>query len=83
MKHLKKSVLILLAMIFALGMIMAGCGSSDAGDASAASDAGSAAAVSDEDAAAAVDELIAAIKRDRDGAISYFNDKERSYENVR
>ena len=62
MKHLKKSVLILLAMIFALGMIMAGCGSSDAGDASAASDAGSAAAVSDEDAAAAVDELIAAIQ---------------------
>lgn len=62
MKHLKKSVLILLAMIFALGMIMAGCGSSNAGDASAASDAGSAAAVSDEDAAAAVDELIAAIQ---------------------
>ncbi len=62
MKHLKKSVLILLAMIFALGMIMTGCGSSDAGDASAASDAGSAAAVSDEDAAAAVDELIAAIQ---------------------
>ena len=58
MKHFNKSILILLAMIFALSMVMVGCGgSSDEGSA-----AGSAAAVSDEDAAAAVDELIAAIQ---------------------
>ncbi len=59
MKNLRKSVLILLAMIFALGMVMTGCGS-QGGDASA--DAGSSAAISDEEAAAAVDELIAAIQ---------------------
>lgn len=66
MKHLKKSVLILLAMIFALSMIMVGCGSSDSEEASAAGsaveEASTDAAVSDEDAAAAVDELIAAIQ---------------------
>lgn len=58
MKHLKKSILILLAMIFAMSMVMVGCGSSS----EEASAAGSSAAVSDEEAAAAVDELIAAIQ---------------------
>ena len=58
MKHLKKSILVLLAMIFALSMVMVGCGSSS----EEASAAGSSAAVSDEEAAAAVDELIAAIQ---------------------
>jgi len=58
MKHFNKSILILLAMIFALSMVMVGCGSSS----EEASAAGSSAAVSDEEAAAAVDELIAAIQ---------------------